>query len=133
MNSQFASGSNSPRIQTGRHFLQIPGPSNVPDRVLRAMDFPTIDHRVPEFDRLGRTFVSGNNPQLCIVNTSSSSASIDCRHGEWRVDVTVSCSQMGLMLPPGRGFNAISDKASAATKSNKFRRSYCIWDEILKS
>ena len=60
MNSQFASGSNSPRIHTGRHFLQIPGPSNVPDRVLRAMDFPTIDHRGPEFGRLGLEVIEGS-------------------------------------------------------------------------
>ena len=38
----------------GRHFLQIPGPSNVPDRILRAIDRPTIDHRGPEFGELGR-------------------------------------------------------------------------------
>ncbi|MBP8306203.1 MAG: serine--glyoxylate aminotransferase, partial [Burkholderiaceae bacterium] len=44
---------------SGRHFLQIPGPTNVPDRILRAMDYPTIDHRGPEFQRLGHAVLSG--------------------------------------------------------------------------
>ncbi|MBV9251806.1 MAG: aminotransferase class V-fold PLP-dependent enzyme, partial [Acetobacteraceae bacterium] len=73
------------------------------------------------------------HPALFLVDTISSLASIDYRHDEWGVDVTVSCSQKGLMLPPGLGFNAISDKAIAASKTNGFRRSYWNWDEILKS
>jgi len=46
-------------VKSGRHFLQIPGPTNVPDRVLRAISFPTIDHRGPEFGRLGRQVFEG--------------------------------------------------------------------------
>ncbi len=80
-----------------------------------------------------RAIDSAHHPALFLVDTISSLASIDYRHDEWGVDVTVSCSQKGLMLPPGLGFNAISDKAIAASKSNKFRRSYWNWDEILKS
>src|SRR6266852_5717536 len=213
-------------IHTGRHFLQIPGPTNVPDRVLRAMAQPVIDHRGPEFARLGtevlegmRTvfqtsgpvvmypssgtgaweaaivntlspgdrvlmfdtgqfatlwhemarrldlradFVPGDwrrgvdpaaveeklradaqheiravcvvhnetstgvasripeiraamdrakHPALLLVDTISSLASIDYRHDEWKVDVTVAGSQKGLMLPPGLSFNAVSQKA----------------------
>jgi alanine-glyoxylate transaminase / serine-glyoxylate transaminase / serine-pyruvate transaminase len=234
-------------MHTGRHFLQIPGPTNVPDRVLRAMDRPVIDHRGPEFARLGaevlealrpvfRTkgpvviypasgsgaweasivntfspgdcvlmfetghfsnlwrdvaermglrvdYVPGNwrrgvvpaevetrlsadknhviravmvvhnetstgvtsriaeirqaidrarHPALFMVDTISSLASIDYRHDEWGVDVTVAGSQKGLMLPPGLSFNAISEKALAANKAAKLPRYYWDWQEMLK-
>ncbi len=232
----------------GRHFLQIPGPTNVPDRVLRAMDLPTIDHRGPEFQALGREvlaalplvfktsgpvvifpasgtgaweaalvntlspadkvlmfetghfatlwqkmalrlglapeFVPGDwrrgidpavveaklaedrghaikavmavhnetstgvtspigeirhaidrakHPALFMVDTISSLASIDYRHDEWGVDVTVAGSQKGLMLPPGLSFNAVSEKALAASKTAKLGRSYFNWDEMIAS
>ena len=231
---------------SGRHFLQIPGPTNVPDRVLRALDHPTIDHRGPEFarltleildglkrvfqtaspiviypasgtgaweaalvntlspgdrvlmfetghfatlwrkmaDRLGLVvdFVPGDwrsgadaaavesrlgadkaraikavlvvhnetstgvttaippirqaidragHPALLMVDTISSLASIDYRHADWGVDVTVAGSQKGLMLPPGLSFNAVSDKALAASRSARLPRSYFAWDEII--
>jgi alanine-glyoxylate transaminase/serine-glyoxylate transaminase/serine-pyruvate transaminase len=230
----------------GRHFLQIPGPTNVPDRVLRAIDFPTMDHRGPDFAVLGRTVLEGmkrvfktsgqvviypasgtgaweaalvntlsagdlvlmyetghfatlwqkmalklglqpeflagdwrtgadpaaiekrlradsahrikavcvvhnetstgvtsrigevrkaidaaKHPALLVVDTISSLASIDYRHDEWGVDVTVGGSQKGLMLPPGLSFNAISDKALAASKSAKLPRAYWGWDEMI--
>jgi alanine-glyoxylate transaminase / serine-glyoxylate transaminase / serine-pyruvate transaminase len=230
----------------GRHFLQIPGPTNVPDRVLRAIDRPTIDHRGPEFQRLGQEVLAGlktvfktkapviifpasgtgaweaalvntlsagdrvlmyetghfatlwhtmakrlglrpeflssdwrhgadpaaleaklaedrgheikavcvvhnetstgvtsrigdirkaidraRHPALYMVDTISSLASIDYRHDEWGVDVTVAGSQKGLMLPPGLSFNAVSDKALAATKSAKLPSSYWSWEEML--
>jgi len=230
----------------GRHFLQIPGPTNVPDRVLRAIDSATIDHRGPEFQRLGLDVLAGmkqvfktkgavvifpasgtgaweaalvntlspgdkvlmyetgqfatlwlnmanklgivpefikgdwrhgadpaaiearlaedrkheikavcvvhnetstgvtsrigdvrkavdcaNHPALFMVDTISSLASIDYRHDEWGVDVTVAGSQKGLMLPPGLSFNAVGDKALAASKSAKLPRSYWSWDEML--
>ncbi|MBX9812286.1 MAG: aminotransferase class V-fold PLP-dependent enzyme [Burkholderiales bacterium] len=230
----------------GRHFLQIPGPTNVPDRVLRAIDNPTIDHRGPEFQRLGHEVLAGmkqvfktrgavvifpasgtgaweaalvntlspgdkvlmfetgqfatlwfnmanklglvpefikgdwrhgadpaaiearlvedrkheikavcvvhnetstgvttrvgevrkaidraRHPALFMVDTISSLASIDYRHDEWGVDVTVAGSQKGLMLPPGLSFNAVGDKALAASKSAKLPRSYWSWDEML--
>jgi alanine-glyoxylate transaminase / serine-glyoxylate transaminase / serine-pyruvate transaminase len=233
--------------RAGRHFLQIPGPTNVPDRVLRAIDFPTIDHRGPEFAILGkevlanlrRVFKStqgevviypasgtgaweaalvnslspGNrvlmvetghfatlwqkmaaklgleveflpgewrhgadpeaiekrlradragelkavcvvhnetstgvtsriaevrkaidaakHPALFMVDTISSLASIDYRHDEWGVDVTVAGSQKGLMLPPGLSFNCISPKALAASKAASLPRSYWAWDEMI--
>ncbi len=235
-------------IHTGRHFLQIPGPTNVPDRVLRAMDMPTIDHRGPEFAKLGLEVLEGckevfrtknpviiypssgtgaweaaivntlsqgdkvlmaetghfatlwcalarkfnieveflpgdwrhgaspeqiearlsedrahsikavmvvhnetstgvtsriaairkaidraQHPALFLVDTISSLGSIEYNHDEWGVDVTVSCSQKGLMLPPGLGFNAISDKAMAAAKANTMPRSYWDWHEIIGS
>jgi alanine-glyoxylate transaminase / serine-glyoxylate transaminase / serine-pyruvate transaminase len=230
----------------GRHFLQIPGPTNVPDRVLRAIDFPTMDHRGPEFADLGKAVLEGmrrvfktrgqvviypasgtgaweaalvntlspgdailmcetghfatlwqkmalklglkpeflpgdwrsgadpqavekrlradtgksikavcvvhnetstgvtsriaevrkaidaaSHPALFMVDTISSLASIDYRHDEWGVDVTVAGSQKGLMLPPGLSFNAISDKALAASKGAGLARSYWGWDEML--
>ncbi|MGQ4273864.1 pyridoxal-phosphate-dependent aminotransferase family protein [Terrihabitans sp. B22-R8] len=233
--------------KTGRHFLQIPGPSPVPERVMRAMDMPVIDHRGPEFGVLGREVLEGcravfqtsgpviifpssgtgaweaaivntlspgdkvlmaetghfatlwrqmagrlgievdfmpgdwrrgvdpaaveaklsedrehkikavmvvhnetstgvtsrialirkaidaaNHPALLLVDTISSLGSADFRHEEWGVDVTVSCSQKGLMLPPGLGFNAISEKAIAASKTNRMPRSYWDWEEMLK-
>ncbi|RDI54493.1 pyridoxal-phosphate-dependent aminotransferase family protein [Nocardia mexicana] len=234
--------------RTGRHFLQIPGPTNVPDRVLHALAQPTIDHRGPDFadltrdllhrlkpvfgtddpvviypssgtgaweaalvntlspgdrvlafetghfatlwrdmaERLGLTveFVPGDwrrgvdpaavaerlaadtshgiaavmvvhnetstgvtsripeiraamddsdHPALLLVDTISSLGSIDYRHDDWGVDVTVGCSQKGLMLPPGLGFNAISDKALAATQRSRLPRSYWDWANILEA
>ena len=233
--------------RAGRHFLQIPGPTNVPDRVLRAIDFPTMDHRGPEFAGLGKgvlarmkgvfkstqgevviypasgtgaweaalvntlsqgdrvlmfetghfatlwqkmaaklglevEFIPGDwrrgadpdaiekrlradgdkrikavcvvhnetstgvasriadvrraidaarHPALYMVDTISSLASIDYRHDEWGVDVTVAGSQKGLMLPPGLSFNCISPKALAASKAARLPRSYWAWDEML--
>jgi alanine-glyoxylate transaminase/serine-glyoxylate transaminase/serine-pyruvate transaminase len=233
---------------TGRHFLQIPGPTNVPDRVLRAMSAPTIDHRGPEFsaltlrvleavkvvfattgpvviypasgtgaweaalvntlnegDRvlcfetghfatlwqemargLGLTvdFVPGDwrhgvdpqaveeklaadtahtikavcvvhnetstgvtsriadirramdaagHPALLLVDTISSLASIDYRHDEWGVDVTVAGSQKGLMLPPGLSFNAISAKALEASEATSHPKSFWDWKPIIEA
>jgi alanine-glyoxylate transaminase/serine-glyoxylate transaminase/serine-pyruvate transaminase len=233
-------------IHTGRHFLQIPGPTNVPDRVLRAMDRPVIDHRGPEFAKLGIEvlealrpvfqtkgpvvmypasgsgaweasivntlsaddrvlmfetghfsslwrqvaermglrveYVPGNwrrgaspaeaeerlrqdkghsikavmvvhnetstgvtsriaeirramnnarHPALFMVDTISSLASMDYRHDEWGVDVTVAGSQKGLMLPPGLSFNAISEKALVANKVARLPRYYWDWQEML--
>jgi alanine-glyoxylate transaminase/serine-glyoxylate transaminase/serine-pyruvate transaminase len=233
--------------RAGRHFLQIPGPTNVPDRVLRAIDFPTMDHRGPEFADLGKGVIAGmkrvfkstrgevviypasgtgaweaalvntlspgdrvlmaetghfatlwqklagrlglnveflpgdwrhgadpeaiekklradagkaikavcvvhnetstgvvsriaevrkaieasGHPALFMVDTISSLASLDYRHDEWGVDVTVAGSQKGLMLPPGLSFNCISAKALAASKAAKMPRSYWAWDEML--
>ena len=234
-------------IHSGRHFLQIPGPTNVPDRVLRAIDRPVIDHRGPEFKQLGMEvlenirlifqttgpvmiypasgsgaweaaivntlspgdrvlmfetghfsllwrqfaerfgleveYVPGNwrsgasaaevetrlgsdrqhtfkavmvvhnetstgvtsqiaevrramnrvqHPALLLVDTISSLASIDYRHDEWEVDVSIGSSQKGLMLPPGLCFNAISEKALSASKQAKLPRSYWDWEEMLK-
>jgi alanine-glyoxylate transaminase / serine-glyoxylate transaminase / serine-pyruvate transaminase len=237
-----------PRI-AGRHFLQIPGPTNVPDRVLRAIDLPTMDHRGPDFARLGKSVLAGmkrifktersevviypasgtgaweaalvntlspgdmvlmaetghfaalwqrlaarlglqteflpgdwrhgadpeaiekrlrtdaqhaikavcvvhnetstgvtsriaevrkaidasGHPALFMVDTISSLASIDYRHDDWGVDVTVAGSQKGLMLPPGLSFNCISPKALAAAKRAALARSYWAWDEMLAS
>ena len=232
----------------GRHFLQIPGPTNVPDRVLRAIDFPTMDHRGPAFADLGHACLAGlkkvfkteaqvviypasgtgaweaalvntlsagdrvlmsetgqfaalwqklatrlglvteflpgdwrhgadpeaiamrlaedtghtikavcvvhnetstgvtsrildvrraidaaKHPALFMVDTISSLASLDYRHDEWGVDVTIAGSQKGLMLPPGLSFNAISDKALAASKTATLPRAYWAWDEMLAS
>ncbi|QIB32835.1 pyridoxal-phosphate-dependent aminotransferase family protein [Ancylobacter pratisalsi] len=236
---------NAARV-AGRHFLQIPGPTPVPDRILRAMDMPTIDHRGPEFQKLGRRVLEGiktifktdspviiypasgtgaweaalanvlssgdkvlmfetghfatlwknmaiklglkpefiasdwrigadaaaieaklredknheikavcvvhnetstgcitripevrkaidaaGHPALLLVDTISSLASIDFRHDEWGVDVTVSGSQKGLMLPPGLSFNALSDKALAAAKGSTIPKLFWSWEEML--
>jgi len=230
----------------GRHFLQIPGPTNVPDRVLRALSTPTIDHRGSDFAAITREAIAGlrqvfqtsgavamfpssgtgaweaalvntlspgdavlmfetghfatlwrnmaerlglrvdfvpgdwrhgvdpklveakltedrthaiqavavvhnetstgvtshvadvrrridavGHPALLIVDTISSLGSIDYRHDEWKVDVSVGCSQKGLMLPPGLGFNAISENAIAASKSARLPRSYWDWTPML--
>jgi alanine-glyoxylate transaminase / serine-glyoxylate transaminase / serine-pyruvate transaminase len=242
---------------SGRHFLQIPGPSPVPDRILRAISLPTIDHRGPEFGSLGRQVLAGiqtifqtrhpvviypssgtgaweaalantlspgdavlmyetghfaslwramaerlglqpefvalpgtdeatglpaswrrgvqadlieqrlrqdgghrikavcvvhnetstgvtsdiaavrraidaaRHPALLIVDTISGLASADYRHDEWGVDVTVSGSQKGLMLPPGISFNALSPKALEASRSARLPKSFWAWDEIV--
>jgi alanine-glyoxylate transaminase/serine-glyoxylate transaminase/serine-pyruvate transaminase len=232
--------------QAGRHFLQIPGPTNTPLPVLAAIAKPTIDHRGPQFGKLGREVLAGirtifktehpviiypasgtgaweaalcntlspgdrvlmfetgwfstlwsrmarklgleaevipgdwrsgvdaeaigsrladdkeraikavcvvhnetstgvasgiaavrraidgaGHPALLLVDTISSLASIDYRHDEWGVDVTVGGSQKGLMLPPGLSFNAISPKALAAAKAAKLPRSFWDWEEML--
>lgn len=237
--------SNEPR-RAGRHFLQIPGPSPVPDRILRAMDMPVLDHRGPEFGKLGikvlagiktifktkgpvviypasgtgaweaalvntlspgdavlmyetghfaslwknmavklglkPEFIAGDwrsgadagriearlradtarsikavcvvhnetstgsltrvdevrkaidaagHPALLMVDTISSLGSADYRHDDWGVDVTVGGSQKGLMLPPGLSFNAVSEKALAASKDAKLPRSFWAWDEMI--
>ena len=233
---------------SGRHFLQIPGPTNVPERVLRAMAAPTIDHRGPEFAVLAREVLAGmasvigtrqpvvlfpasgtgaweaalantlspgdrvlmaetghfatlwrgiatrlgldplflpgdwrrgvdaaqieahlaedgghpikavcvvhnetstgvtsdipavrraidaaRHPALLMVDTISSLASIDYRHDEWGVDVTVGASQKGLMLPPGLSFNAVGDDALAAHGAARLPRSYWDWEPILRA
>jgi alanine-glyoxylate transaminase / serine-glyoxylate transaminase / serine-pyruvate transaminase len=235
-------------FSSGRHFLQIPGPTNVPDRVLRAIDRPTIDHRGPEFASLGKEVLAGlkkvfrtsqpvvifpasgtgawegalantlspgdrvvmfetghfatlwqemarrldirtdfvpgdwrhgvdpaaveqklrgdpqheiravcvvhnetstavasripeiraaidraKHPALLLVDTISSLGSIDYRHDEWKVDVTVAGSQKGLMLPPGLSFNAVSQKALDASRTAKLRRSYWDWQPMLQA
>src|SRR5204862_7903329 len=71
------------------------------------------------------------HPALLLVDTISSLGSIDFRHDEWGVDVTIGCSQKGLLLPPGLGFNAISEKALSASKSARFPKSYWDWAPIL--
>jgi alanine-glyoxylate transaminase / serine-glyoxylate transaminase / serine-pyruvate transaminase len=231
---------------SGRHFLQIPGPTNVPEQVLRALAKPTIDHRGPEFKALALEVLAGlkgvfktaepvvifassgtgaweaglvntlspgdkvlmfetghfatlwknmavrlglevdfipgdwrhgvdpavveakltedrghaiksvmvvhnetstgvtsrvaeirkaidraSHPALFMVDTISSLGSIDYRHDEWGVDVTVGCSQKGLMLPPGLGFNAISAKALVVAKGARLPKSYWGWEEML--
>jgi len=233
-------------VRSGRHFLQIPGPANVPDRVLRAVATPTIDHRGPDFAvltkglleqikpvfgtsgpviiypssgtgateaalvntlspgdrtlcfetgqfsalwrdmqaRLGLevTYLPSDwrrgadpqalaaelardpehliravtvvhnetatgvtsripeiravldeaeHPALLVVDAVSSIGSIAFQHDAWGVDVTISGSQKGLMLPPGLGFNAISEKALAASQSARFGRSYWDWQQVL--
>ncbi len=233
-------------FKSGRHFLQIPGPSAVPDRVLRAMDMPTIDHRGPEFAVLGKAVLAGlrtvfgtastvviypasgtgaweaaivntlrqgdrvlmyetghfatlwrtmagrfglqvdfvhgdwrhgvdpadvetrlrddaghaikavmvvhnetstgvtsripevraamnraGHPALLMVDTISSLGSVDYQHDAWGVDVTVSGSQKGLMLPPGLSFNAVSAKAMAASEKGGMPRSYWDWRDML--
>jgi alanine-glyoxylate transaminase/serine-glyoxylate transaminase/serine-pyruvate transaminase len=243
---------------SGRHFLQIPGPSPVPDRILRAMSLPTIDHRGPEFAALGLKVLGGlkqifktrhpvvvypasgtgaweaalantlsprdhvlmyetghfatlwqkmatrlglstefvawqgedaelptapswrrgvqadliesrlradgehrvkavcivhnetstgvtsdilsvrraidaaRHPALLMVDSISGLACVDYRHDEWGVDVTVSGSQKGLMLPPGISFNAISPRALEAMKTAQLPRSFFAWDEIIE-
>lgn len=233
---------------SGRHFLQIPGPSNVPDRILHAIGHPTIDHRGPEFQKLSEEVLLGarrifktsgpvivyptsgtgaweaalmntlspgdkvlmfetghfatlwhnmaqkfgleidfvptnwrhgvdpqiveeklkedtqgriksvnivhnetstgvvsrvaevrqaidnaGHPALFMVDTISSLGSMEYRHEEWKVDVTVGCSQKGLMLPPGLGLNAISNKALEAAQSNTFARHFWDWNDMLKA
>jgi alanine-glyoxylate transaminase/serine-glyoxylate transaminase/serine-pyruvate transaminase len=233
-------------VHTGRHFLQIPGPTNVPDRVLRAMDMPTMDHRGPEFGALGLEVLAGiqrvfrtkqpviiypssgtgaweaaivnalspgdkvlmaetgqfavlwrgiaekfkldvdflpgdwrrgadleqiearlaadrqhlikavmvvhnetstgcvthplevrkimdraKHPALLMVDTISGLGSVEYEHDAWGIDVSVAGSQKGLMLPPGLGFNAVSEKALAVAKANPSMRSYWDWQEVI--
>jgi alanine-glyoxylate transaminase/serine-glyoxylate transaminase/serine-pyruvate transaminase len=233
-------------VHTGRHFLQIPGPTNIPDRVLRAMDMPGLDHRGPEFAEIGFAVMAGmqrmfrtkqpviiypssgtgaweaaivntlqpgdkvlmcetgqfavlwrgiaekfkldvefipgdwrhgadleqveahlsddrahkikavcvvhnetstgcvtsplevrkimdraKHPALLMVDTISGLASMEYEHDAWGIDISVAGSQKGLMLPPGLGFNAVSEKALAVAKANPALRSYWEWDEVI--
>jgi alanine-glyoxylate transaminase/serine-glyoxylate transaminase/serine-pyruvate transaminase len=88
-----------------------------------------VTSRIPE---IRKAIDRAAHPALLLVDTISSLGSVDYRHDEWGVDVTVSCSQKGLMLPPGLGFTAISEKARAASKTNTMPRSYWDWEEMLK-
>jgi len=234
--------------RAGRHFLQIPGPTAVPERILRAIDHQVIDHRGPEFQALGKDVLSGikevfqtqnpviiypasgtgaweaalvntlsagdrvlmvetghfaflwhkmatklglkpeliatdwrhgvdaavietalaedkahtikavcvvhnetstgvtsniaavrraidklAHPALLLVDTISSLGSVDYRHDEWGVDVTVGGSQKGLMLPPGLSFNALSPRAMAAAKTSTLPKSFWSWEEMLEA
>jgi alanine-glyoxylate transaminase/serine-glyoxylate transaminase/serine-pyruvate transaminase len=74
---------------------------------------------------------SAGHPALLIVDTISSLGSVDYRHDEWRVDVTIWCSQKGMMLPPGLGLNAVSEKAIAASRRARLPRSYWEWQPVL--
>jgi alanine-glyoxylate transaminase/serine-glyoxylate transaminase/serine-pyruvate transaminase len=238
---------NTARI-AGRHFLQIPGPTPVPDRILRAMDMPVIDHRGPDFQKLGHRVLEGikpifgcagpviiypasgtgaweaalvnvlspgdqvlmvetghfatlwnkmalklglrpefiasdwrtgaepqaiearlradtghainavcvvhnetstgcvsnieqvrkaidaaGHPALLMVDTISSLGSIEYKHDAWGVDVTIAGSQKGLMLPPGLSFNALSEKAIAASGTSSFPKLFWAWDEMLSN
>ena len=73
------------------------------------------------------------HPALFLVDTISSLASADYRHDEWGVDVTVGGAQKGLMLPPGMSFNALSDKALAASKTSKLPKSFWSWEDMLNA
>jgi alanine-glyoxylate transaminase / serine-glyoxylate transaminase / serine-pyruvate transaminase len=88
-----------------------------------------VTSRIPE---VRRAMNQAHHPALLMVDTISSLASIDYRHDEWGVDVTIAGSQKGLMLPPGMSFNALSEKALAATKSARLPRSYWDWQDMLK-
>jgi len=88
-----------------------------------------VTSRIPD---VRRAIDEARHPALLLVDTISSLGSIDYRHDEWRVDVTVSCSQKGLMLPPGLGFNAISERALAASSSARLPRSYWDWAPMIK-
>ena len=236
------------RYMPGKHFLQLPGPSNVPDRILRAMDYPTIDHRGPDFPNLANACLNGmktifktnsnviifpasgtgaweaalvntlnegdlvlmvetghfatlwkkmanklgintefletdwrrgvepeklldrlkkdaegkikavcvvhnetstgstsrikevrnvmnlaNHEALLMVDTISGLASMEYEHDDWGVDVTISGSQKGLMLPPGLSFNAISERAILTSKKSGMQRSYWDWEEQIEA
>jgi alanine-glyoxylate transaminase/serine-glyoxylate transaminase/serine-pyruvate transaminase len=84
-------------------------------------------------DEVRKAIDAAKHPGLLMVDTISSLASVDYRHDEWGVDVTVGGSQKGLMLPPGLGFNAVSEKALAANKAARLPKSYFAWDDMLVS
>src|ERR1044071_5982974 len=82
-------------------------------------------------DEVRRAIDAAGHPALLMVDTISSLGSIDYRHDEWGVDVTVAGSQKGLMLPPGLSFNAISAKALKAAETAKLPRSFWDWRPML--
>ncbi|MEO1694265.1 MAG: aminotransferase class V-fold PLP-dependent enzyme [Pseudomonadota bacterium] len=241
-----ARGTDNQQRRPGRHFLHIPGPSPIPDRILSAVAMPVLDHRGPEFQKLGHRVLTGiktifkteqpviiypssgtgaweaalvntlspgdhvlfyetghfaslwtqladrvgikaevietdwrngvdadaieqrlradtghsikavcivhnetstgatspvadvrqaidaaGHPALFMVDTISGLASADYCHDAWGVDVTISGSQKGLMLPSGLGFNAISERAIETSKTAGHDKSYWAWDDML--
>jgi alanine-glyoxylate transaminase/serine-glyoxylate transaminase/serine-pyruvate transaminase len=88
-----------------------------------------VTSRIPE---IRKAIDRARHPALLLVDTISSLGSIEYEHDAWGVDVTVSCSQKGLMLPPGLGFNAVSEKALLAAKANQASRSYWDWHDIIQ-
>jgi alanine-glyoxylate transaminase / serine-glyoxylate transaminase / serine-pyruvate transaminase len=89
-----------------------------------------VASRIPE---IRAAIDRARHPALFMVDTISSLGSIEYRHEEWRVDVTVAGSQKGLMLPPGLGFNAVSDKALTAAKAARLPRAYWDWQPMLQA
>jgi alanine-glyoxylate transaminase/serine-glyoxylate transaminase/serine-pyruvate transaminase len=89
-----------------------------------------VTSRIPE---IRKAIDNARHPALFLVDTISSLGSMEYKHDAWGVDVTVAGSQKGLMLPPGLGFNAVSERALAASKTNKMRRSYWDWDDMLNA
>jgi len=94
-------------------------------------DVRVISARISDIPGVRRAIDAAGHPALLLVDTISSLGSIDYRHDEWGVDVTVAGSQKGLMLPPGLSFNAVSPKARAASKHATLPRAYWAWDEII--
>src|SRR5205085_538049 len=86
---------------------------------------------ISHIDEVRKAIDAAGHPALLMVDTISSLGSIDYRHDEWGVDVTVGGSQKGLMLPPGLSFNALGEKALAASKAAKLPKSYWGWDEMI--
>jgi alanine-glyoxylate transaminase/serine-glyoxylate transaminase/serine-pyruvate transaminase len=86
---------------------------------------------ISHIDQARKAIDAARHPALLMVDTISSLGSIDYRHDEWGVDVSISGSQKGLMLPPGISFNAISEKALAAAKSARLPRAYWSWEEMI--
>jgi alanine-glyoxylate transaminase/serine-glyoxylate transaminase/serine-pyruvate transaminase len=86
---------------------------------------------VSHIDQVRKAIDEARHPALLMVDTISSLGSIDYRHDAWGVDVTVGGSQKGLMLPPGLSFNALGEKALAATKAAKLPKSYWSWEEMI--
>jgi alanine-glyoxylate transaminase/serine-glyoxylate transaminase/serine-pyruvate transaminase len=84
-----------------------------------------------QIPRIRAAIDSAGHPALLIVDAISSLGSVDYRHDELGVDVTIWCSQKGMMLPPGLGLNAVSQKARAAAGSARLPRSYWDWQPML--
>ena len=87
-----------------------------------------VTSRLPD---IRRAIDAARHPALLLVDAVSSLGSIDSRHDEWGIDVTLAGSQKGLMLPPGLSFNAISDRALAASKTARLPRAYWAWEPML--
>src|SRR6266849_267251 len=134
---------------SGRPFLQIPGPTLVPDRIVRAMAQPIIDHRGPRFAALvvhnetstgvtsdvaaiRRAIDRARHPALLLVDTVSSLASIDFRMDEWGVDVALTGPQKGLMLPPGMAILAVGERALRASEKATCPRSFWDWRPVIE-
>jgi len=105
-----------------------------PDRAIKAVAVvhnETSTGVASDIGAVRRAIDGAGHPALLLVDTISSLGSIEYRHDEWGVDVTVGGSQKGLMLPPGLGFNAVSDRALAASRTARLPRSFLRWDEML--
>lgn len=101
-------------------------------KAVLAVHTETSSGATSDIAKIRKAINAAGHPALYMVDAVSSLACTELRHDDWGIDVTISASQKGLMLPPGLCFNAVSEKALAASKTSTFSHSYWSWESMLK-